>query len=117
MFYGQTIDGIPDRGYKLFITALVMVLIAAIFVAIRLATRIHLRQFGWDDLFLVIALVASVMTTIAINLGKLKDCPDLNNSQHELTFAFQPWSMAMANIKRTWEIVYIQPLWYVGDDN
>jgi hypothetical protein len=88
VFYGQTIDGIPDRGYKLFITALVMVLIAAIFVAIRLATRIHLRQFGWDDLFLVIALVASVMTTIAINLGKLKDCPDLNNSQHELTFTF-----------------------------
>lgn len=74
VFYGQTIDGIPDRGYKLFITALVMVLIAAIFVAIRLATRVHLRQFGWDDLFLVIALVASVMTTISINLGESKGC-------------------------------------------
>lgn len=66
----------PDRGYKLFITALVMVLIAAIFVGIRLATRVHLRQFGWDDLFLVIALVASVITTIAINLGKLEECLD-----------------------------------------
>lgn len=57
----------------LFITALVMVLTAAIFVTIRLATRIHLKKFGWDDLFLVIALAASVMTTIAVNLGKSKD--------------------------------------------
>lgn len=70
VFYGQTVDGIPDRGYKLFITALVMVLIAAIFVAIRLATRVHLRQFGWDDSFLLIALVASIMTTTTINMGK-----------------------------------------------
>ncbi|KAJ5790845.1 uncharacterized protein N7518_007856 [Penicillium psychrosexuale] len=46
-----------------------MVLTAAIFVTIRLATRIHLKEFGWDDLFLVIALAASVMTTIAINLA------------------------------------------------
>ncbi|KAJ5963877.1 uncharacterized protein N7479_003753 [Penicillium vulpinum] len=69
VFYGQTIDGVPDRGYVLFITALVMVLTAAIFVTIRLATRIHLREFGWDDLFLVIALAASAMTTAAINLA------------------------------------------------
>ncbi|OQE25841.1 hypothetical protein PENFLA_c008G09030 [Penicillium flavigenum] len=68
-FYGQTTDGIPDRGHVLFITALVMVLIASIFVAIRLAMRVHLKEFGWDDLFLVIALVASVMTTTAINLA------------------------------------------------
>ncbi|KAF9249413.1 hypothetical protein DTO013E5_2769 [Penicillium roqueforti] len=46
-----------------------MVLTAAIFVTIRLATRIHLKKFGWDDLFLVIALAASVMTTIAVNLA------------------------------------------------
>lgn len=72
-FYGQTNDGVPDRGHVLFITALVMVLTAAIFVTIRLATRIHLKKFGWDDLFLVIALAASVMTTIAVNLGKSKD--------------------------------------------
>ena len=72
VFYGQTVDGIPDRGYNLYITAVVMVLIAAIFVAIRLATRVHLRQLGWDDLFLVIALVASVMTTATINIGKSK---------------------------------------------
>lgn len=72
VFYGQTVDGIPDRGYKLFITALVMVILAAIFVAIRLATRIHVRQFGWDDFFLVIALVASAMTTAAIDLGRLQ---------------------------------------------
>jgi hypothetical protein len=72
VFYGQTVDGIPDRGYKLYITALVMVLIAAIFVVIRLATRVHLRQFGWDDCFLIVALVASVMTTAAINMGKSK---------------------------------------------
>ena len=71
-FYGQTTDGIPDRGHVLFITALVMVLTEAIFVTIRLATRIHLKKFGWDDLFLVIALAVSVMTTTAINLGKLK---------------------------------------------
>lgn len=72
VFYGQTVDGIPDRGYKLYITALVMVLIAAVFVVIRLVTRVHLRQLGWDDCFLVVALVASVMTTATINMGKSK---------------------------------------------
>ena len=70
VFYGQTVDNIPDRGHVLFITALVMVIIAAIFVAIRLAIRIHARQLGWDDLFLAIGLVASVMTTVTINMGK-----------------------------------------------
>jgi hypothetical protein len=69
-FYGQTTDGIPDRGHVLFITALVMLLIASTFVAIRLAMRVYLKEFGWDDFFLVIALAASVMTTTAINLGK-----------------------------------------------
>ncbi|KAJ5773032.1 hypothetical protein N7457_007928 [Penicillium paradoxum] len=69
VFYGQTIDGIPDRGHSLFVTALVMLLIAALFVAIRLATRYYMKKFGWDDFFLVIALVASTMTTVAINLA------------------------------------------------
>ncbi|KAJ6154476.1 hypothetical protein N7485_012845 [Penicillium canescens] len=69
VFYGQTVDGIPDRGYILYITALVMVLVAAVFVAARLWTRIATRQLGLDDICLVLALVWSIVLTAAIDMS------------------------------------------------
>lgn len=113
VFYGQTTDGIPDRGHVLFITALGMLLTATFFVAIQIATRIHLKKFGWDDISLVIALAASAMTTTAINLGKSKrtllhhECGHLF-SHHKLTFSFQPWCMVMAGTKQIWVRVCTQ---------
>jgi hypothetical protein len=71
VFYGQTVDGIPDRGYILYITALVMVLVAAVFVAARLGTRIVTRQIGLDDICLGFALVSSIVLTAAIDMCKL----------------------------------------------
>jgi hypothetical protein len=58
VFYGQTVDGILDRGYVLYITALVMVLVAALFVFARLASRMYAAQLGADDVTIGIALVS-----------------------------------------------------------
>lgn len=57
VFYGQTVDDIPDRGYVLYITALVMVLVAALFVVARLSSRIYTTRMGADDVTIGIALV------------------------------------------------------------
>jgi hypothetical protein len=71
VFYGQTVDGIPDRGYILYITALVMVLTAAAFVAARLGTRMVSRQIGLDDVCLGLALASSIVLTAAIDTCEL----------------------------------------------
>ncbi|CAG8890668.1 unnamed protein product [Penicillium egyptiacum] len=115
-FYGQTTDGIPDRGHVLFITALVMVLIATIFVTIRLATRVHLKQFGWDDLFLIIALLASAMTTAAINLsvvhGYGRKKADMGESIHialKWFFVAQvPYKIALGFTKASIVLLYLR---------
>ncbi|KAJ5177103.1 uncharacterized protein N7482_002980 [Penicillium canariense] len=117
VFYGQTVDGMPDRGHILFVTALVMVLIAALFVVIRLATRIHLRQFGWDDLFLVIALLASVLTTTTINLavvnGYGRHTVDMGESIHAAQMqwffiAQVPYKVALGFTKASIVLLYLR---------
>ncbi|KGO76974.1 hypothetical protein PITC_003950 [Penicillium italicum] len=115
-FYGQTIDGIPDRGHELFITAIVMVLMAAIFVTIRLATRVHLKKFGWDDIFIIIALAASVMTTTAINLavknGYGRGKSDMGESMHTAFMWFFvaqiPYKIALGFTKASISLLYLR---------
>ena len=55
--YGQGSPERPSRGAKLFITATVMVGIAALFVLARLAVRWKSRMFGMDDYTIAAALV------------------------------------------------------------
>ncbi|KAJ5468386.1 hypothetical protein N7475_006138 [Penicillium sp. IBT 31633x] len=116
VFYGQTTDGIPDRGHVLFITALAMLLTATLFVAIRIATRIHLKKFGWDDISLVIALAASAMTTTAINLavvhGYGRHEADMGESMHtafKWFFVAQiPYKIALGFTKASLVLLYLR---------
>jgi|SRR4051812_38015774 hypothetical protein len=94
VFYGQTVDGIPDRGYILYITALVMVLVAAVFVAARLGTRIVTRQLGLDDICLGLALVSSIVLTAAIDMCELRI---LNYVWYPKLIIFKLYTMAMAD--------------------
>ncbi|KAJ5664620.1 hypothetical protein N7462_011433 [Penicillium macrosclerotiorum] len=97
VFYGQTVDDIPDRGYVLFIIALVMVLIAAIFVGIRLTTRIYTTQLGWDDLFLTIGLVAST------------DLGESRNAAYMWFFIAQtPYKLALGSTKASIVLLYLR---------
>ncbi|PGH10957.1 hypothetical protein AJ79_05203 [Helicocarpus griseus UAMH5409] len=67
--YGQGDANEPSKGYQLYITALVMVLVAALFVAMRLGTRISNKQVGYDDYMIAFALACSVILTATINLA------------------------------------------------
>lgn len=81
----------PNRGFELYLTSLLMVLVAGLFVLGRLAARWTKRQFGMDDYTIVLSLVRlqdagpgliceppvndfsqafSVLLSISINLGK-----------------------------------------------
>jgi hypothetical protein len=62
--YGQPEPGLPDRGYVLYITALVMVLVAAVFVFLRLASRFWTAKMGVDDITIIMALVGNLRSPI-----------------------------------------------------
>ena len=47
----------PSQGFELYVTSLVMVLVAGLFVLGRLAARWTKRQFGMDDYTIVLSLV------------------------------------------------------------
>ncbi|EER24803.1 hypothetical protein CISG_05899 [Coccidioides immitis RMSCC 3703] len=55
--YGQGTPSAPSRGYQLYITALVMVLVAALFVFARIFSRIATKRVGLDDYLVIAALV------------------------------------------------------------
>lgn len=47
----------PDHGFQLYITALVMVLVAGMCVIGRLIARFHIKAFGIDDFAICMSLV------------------------------------------------------------
>ncbi|KAJ9206938.1 hypothetical protein C8Q69DRAFT_440212 [Paecilomyces variotii] len=67
--YGQSTPGVPDRGYVLYITALVMVLVASLFVGARIGSRIYTGRLGVDDATIIAALACSVLVTATINMA------------------------------------------------
>lgn len=50
----------PDRGYQLYLTALVMVLVAGMVVLGRLAARWAKKGYGYDDYAIIVSLVRSL---------------------------------------------------------
>ncbi|KAL8897016.1 MAG: hypothetical protein Q9207_007425 [Kuettlingeria erythrocarpa] len=59
----------PDKGYQLFITALVMVILAGLVVLGRLAARWANKGYGYDDYAIIVSLVFSIVLTATINLA------------------------------------------------
>ena len=54
---GLPTDGVPDQGWKLYITSLVSILVAGLFVIARCATRALSYKLGADDYTIVVSLV------------------------------------------------------------
>jgi hypothetical protein len=53
--------GKDDQGYKMYITAVVMIILSGLFVIARCATRVWmLGRLGWDDFTIVMALVSDL---------------------------------------------------------
>ncbi|OAA69092.1 hypothetical protein ISF_03467 [Cordyceps fumosorosea ARSEF 2679] len=66
---GFPTDQYDDNGWKLYITSLVMLISAGIFVILRCSTRLWFRKFGWDDATIVASLSCSVLLSVAIQLA------------------------------------------------
>ena len=48
-----------NNGWQLYITSLVMIITAGIFVVARFITRYWYHKFGWDDAAILLSLVNS----------------------------------------------------------
>ncbi|EEQ28960.1 uncharacterized protein MCYG_01779 [Microsporum canis CBS 113480] len=66
---GLPTDGIPNRGWQLWTTSIGMVVGAAIFVFLRLATRCFRAGIKVDDWTILVALACSIALTVAENSG------------------------------------------------
>ncbi|KAF4975988.1 hypothetical protein FZEAL_7295 [Fusarium zealandicum] len=55
---GFPADGVDNQGWKLYITSLVMIITAGLFVIARCSTRYWMRELGWDDAAVVVSLLA-----------------------------------------------------------
>ncbi|KAL1842996.1 hypothetical protein VTJ49DRAFT_3473 [Mycothermus thermophilus] len=68
--------GADDQGWKLYITSLVMIISAGLFVIARIATRLVRNSLGWDDWTIVFSLsiypfpqANSIVLSVAIQLA------------------------------------------------
>ena len=51
-------NGADDQGWRLYLTSLIMILAAGLFVIARCIMRLARRTFGWDDAAIVASLVS-----------------------------------------------------------
>lgn len=54
---GYPIDGVDNQGWKLYITSLVMIIAAGLFVVARCIARFAIHKLGSDDIAIVASLV------------------------------------------------------------
>ncbi|KAK5136734.1 hypothetical protein LTR04_004513, partial [Oleoguttula sp. CCFEE 6159] len=71
---GGDADGVTERGWKLYVCAVAMAVVAGLFVVARVATRVAKNRLGMDDYTIVAALwfyAAQVMYKVVITFNKL----------------------------------------------
>ncbi|KAK5995385.1 hypothetical protein PT974_03789 [Cladobotryum mycophilum] len=66
---GFPTDEVENHGWKLYITSLVMIITAGLFVIARCASRIYFYKFGWDDVAIIVSLASSIVLSVAIQLA------------------------------------------------
>ncbi|KAL7932572.1 putative PTH11-typeG-protein-coupled receptor [Trichoderma chlorosporum] len=66
---GFPADGMDNRGWKLYITSLVMIIAAGVTVTVRCASRLYLFTFGADDIVIIISFAFSIVLSVAVQLA------------------------------------------------
>lgn len=54
---GFPTERVNNMGYRFWLTLVTLVITSGIFVAIRIATRVKMKQMGADDYFIIAAMV------------------------------------------------------------
>ncbi|KAH7122027.1 hypothetical protein B0J13DRAFT_599213 [Dactylonectria estremocensis] len=62
-------DGVDNQGWKLYITSLVMIITAGLFVLARCATRYGMNKLGWDDAAVVVSMLSSIVVSVSMQLA------------------------------------------------
>ncbi|RMJ20117.1 hypothetical protein CDV36_000183 [Fusarium kuroshium] len=62
-------NGVDNQGWKLYITSLVMIITAGLFVIARCSTRFFMHKLGSDDAAIVVSLLSSVIVSAAMQLA------------------------------------------------
>lgn len=57
---GFPADGVDNQGWKLYITSLVMIIAAGLFVIARCSTRFLMHKLGSDDAAIIVSLVRRI---------------------------------------------------------
>jgi len=60
---------VHNHGWQLYITSLVMIITAGIFVVARFITRCWYHKFGWDDAAILLSLICSLLVSICMQLA------------------------------------------------
>ncbi|KAK3681465.1 major facilitator superfamily domain-containing protein [Podospora appendiculata] len=85
----KTQDGLPDRGPAVFTVTTVTMILATVFVAARMVTRIGIvRRVAWDDYIIMLAWLLAVGLGLTINLGTTKG---LGRHDADIDAADKPW--------------------------
>ncbi|KAK2684928.1 hypothetical protein QWA68_016188 [Fusarium oxysporum] len=66
---GFPADGVDNQGWKLYITSLVMIIAAGLFVVARCATRYSMHKLGSDDAAIVVSLLSSIIVSTCMQLA------------------------------------------------
>ncbi|KAM5341226.1 hypothetical protein ACJ41O_015335 [Fusarium nematophilum] len=66
---GFPTDGVDNQGWKLYITSLVMIITAGLFVIARCSTRFWMHKLGWDDAAVVVSLLSSIIVSACMQLA------------------------------------------------
>ncbi|KAK0635839.1 major facilitator superfamily domain-containing protein [Bombardia bombarda] len=103
----QLVGDFPDRGPAVFAVATATLIIATVFVAARMVSRLGIvRRIGWDDYTIVLAWLIALFLCLAINFGTKRglgrhdanidpnDMPGLRMCEYVFSILYNPALMA-----------------------
>lgn len=96
---------IPDRGPSVFAVTTVTLVLASVFVAARLYTRLRIvRQFSWDDWFIMLAWALAFSVGFTIDLGTKNGL-----GKHDSDIAASEWN-TLRRCEYAFSVLYVSSL-------
>lgn len=93
---------IPDRGPVVFAVTTSTLCLSSIFVAARLYTRLRIvRQFSWDDYFMLLAWCFAFAITLTIDIGSRKGL-----GKHDIHIPPEDWN-ALRRCEYVFSVLYV----------
>ncbi|KAK7413377.1 hypothetical protein QQX98_007754 [Neonectria punicea] len=114
---GFPVDGVDNQGWKLYITSLVMIITAGLFVIARCSTRYSMHKLGWDDAAITVSLLSSIIVSVCMQLaigngyGMHKDDltkPELRAALKMFFIAQTPYKVTVCLNKVTAILLYLR---------